>query len=144
MNTEELILFVQDQIRRGDRWCWETIVEEVASHKRIALNPDNVTYAAGSLRTGPYLFRRNNKAWRSICDRIVNDDVETLKLIDEVVKALESEKSKGVAANWRSKIQDAIDTGPSPHRGVAEGILRWDGLNFTGEKHYSPQILILL
>lgn len=142
MNAEELVGFVKDQIRRVDRWCWETIVEEVAAHKQITLNPDNVTYAAGSLRTGPYLFRRNNQSWRSLCDRIVNDDEEASKLIDEVVKALESEKAKDVAATWRSTIQIAIETSLSPHRGIAEDVLRWDGLRYTDSKDYSPQLSV--
>jgi hypothetical protein len=54
MNPEALISFVQDQFGRIDRWCWETIIEEVAEYRQIALNPDNMTYAGGSMRVGPY------------------------------------------------------------------------------------------
>src|SRR5262245_46632998 len=125
------MLFVQDQFRRIDRWTWETIIEEVAQQKRLTFDPDKATYAAESIRHGRYRYVRNNKSWRAICAQVLNDTQEAARVVEEVTRALESDKSAGVAAAWTSLVRENLRSLPSDAQVHAAEIMQWRGLRYV-------------
>lgn len=140
VNNDALALFVQDQFRRIDRWTWETIIEEVAQQKRLTLDPDKLTYAAGSIRHGRYRYLRNDKSWRTICARVLNDTQEAARVIEEVTRALESDNSAGVAAIWTSLIRENLRSLPSDDQAHAAVIVQWRGLRYMSPTDFSAEI----
>jgi len=128
MTTNNLVSFIQHQFGRGIWWCWETIIEEVASNHGIELDDDRVTYAGGALRTGRCFFQRNNDRWKALCNKICNDTSEARQVLNEVTAAVSSDCARGIAARWYAQIREAPDIDVSKHRSVVSCILNWEGL----------------
>ena len=137
---KKLVPFVQEQFKRGDRWCWETIIEEVALARARILTADALIHAGVTIRTGRYAFVRNNHEWKSVCDHVINSDGAAREIVEEIDNALKCRDCSGTADRWLSHAEAASGQLGDNFRKHLDTLVSWRGYTWNAEGECSQEL----
>lgn len=143
IRSASLIPFLQDQFARGEKWCWETVIEEISAYCGATLDEDRLTYAGGVIRTGPFAFRCNNAAWKDLCRRIAGEPMLAEECLVAINNALRSGVATGIAERWLNSATLAAEARGGEIRRLFTDVFSWRGYTYQRRNRYSPQLVAL-
>jgi hypothetical protein len=135
-----LIEFIQNQLTISDCWCWETLIEQWSRENNFPIDGDRLLNAGHILRTGEYLYRRNDREWKDKCRDVVESRETAVRFVDTIAKAVTTEPKQGMASAWLELIRRRVSQSSGTTKQAIEKLMDWQGHCFRSSRDFSPEL----